>query len=232
MKWLFWREYRFNRLILIVGSLLLLLPYAIALIMLGIWWMRGSPDLGRHGVVAITFYAAAIYSLVFSQVTMACVGGNAIAGERADRSAEFLAYLPLSRPLRLVNKLSLALVTAVLLWGVNLSIMLISATMMPQLWPAPDDGFLRAMGYIAITGLTFFGVGWLISSLQSSPTFAVCGGLITPAIVIAGLTAPAWFGDEPDFSPFLGIGYTIICSVLAVVCFTIGTWYYLRRVEP
>ena len=42
----------------------------------------------------------------------------------------------------------------------------------------------------------------------------------------------AWATDAPSFDRFMETGYAIICPVVAVVCFSIGTWYYLRRVEP
>ncbi len=224
MKWLLWREYRLNRPILIAGSVFLLLPYVIVLIVL--WWAPVGPD------AATAFGGAAIYSVVLSQLTLAFLGGNAIAGERADRSAEFIAYLPLSRPRRLAGKLSLTLATAALFWGVNLSVLLILLSMTSDLRPVPYNDLPSVLGYIAITGLAFFGVGWLVSSLQSSATFAVCGGLITPLLIVMGLQAAAWLSAAPSLDEFMGIGYAITCPVLAVVCFSIGTWYYLRRVEP
>ena len=63
-----------------------------------------------------------MYSLALSQLTVALLGGNAIAGEAADCSAEFIAYLPLSRPRLLAGKLSLAFSAAVSIWGPNLLI--------------------------------------------------------------------------------------------------------------
>ena len=95
-----------------------------------------------------------------------------------------------------------------------------------------SEDVLRALYYVAITGLTFFGVGWLISSLQSSPTFGVCGGLITPLLILMGLQAAAWLSAAPSFDRFMKTGYAVTCPLLALVCFSIGTWYYLRRVEP
>ena len=85
---------------------------------------------------------------------------------------------------------------------------------------------------IAITGAVLYGVSWLISSFQSSPTFAVGGGVVAPMIVLMGLHAIAWFGGVEFPQRFVEIGYATICLSLAVVCFAIGTWYYLRRIEP
>ena len=80
----------------------------------------------------------------------------------------------------------------------------------------------------------FYGVSWLISSFQSSPTFAVGGGLITPLLVIMGLRAASLSMDidVPSLNRFMGNGCATIFPILGIVCFSIGTWYYLKRVEP
>jgi hypothetical protein len=88
------------------------------------------------------------------------------------------------------------------------------------------------LGSVALTSLLSFSVAWLVSSLQSSPTFAVCSGLITPWLVVIALQGAAWIYDPLSFGPIVAVGYAITCPILAAVCFSIGTWYYLRRVEP
>jgi ABC-type transport system involved in multi-copper enzyme maturation permease subunit len=219
--------------ILIAGLVLLLLPYAIVLITL-CWPQEASGDGGRDVMGA--FFVASIYSLVLCQLTAAFFGGNAIAGERADRSAEFMAYLPVSRPRRLAAKLTLAAAATAVLWAVNL-LVLLGVLLVPLLAMREVDAdlqriILTVLGCSAITGLTFFGVGWLVSSLQSSPAFAVCAGLITPAVIAMGLRTVAWVTNASSLDRFTGTGYAIVCPIVAVVCFSIGTWYYLRRVEP
>lgn len=232
MKWLLWREYRLNRLILISGLAVSLMPYVTGVINLT-WWVPYGWQTPEQ--IAVVFTMSAFYSVVFCQLTMALLGGNAIAGERADRSAEFIAYLPLSRSRRLASKLVLSLATIFLFWSINLGVILLPPTFFPEVAPlflGPAD---TIYGYVAITGLTFFGVGWLISSLQSSPTFAICGGLISPLVIFTCLQGAAWAGGSlagPSYEPLVGAGYAVTCSVVAVACFSIGTWYYLRRVEP
>ena len=229
MKWLLWREYRLNRLILATGAVLLLLPYLFVL-----------RALGAHANYVIReLVDAAYYSLFLSQLTMALLGGSAIAGERADRSAEFIAYLPLARTRLVGAKLSLAFLATVVIWGTNLLVFWTLMSLFPRFQSDPDSSynfaaFMASDYYIAITGLTFFGVSWLISSFQSSTVFAVCGGLVVPLLIFIGLLMEAessvqeWTPDEFTVE----IWYATICPILAVVCFSIGTWYYLTRVEP
>ena len=232
MKWLIWREYRLNRPILITGAVLLLLPYLVILIAL--CWPNAPAMGARH--VARAFAGAAIYNIVLSQLTVLVLGGNAIAGERADRSAEFIAYLPLPRTRRLSSKLILAFSAAALIWGINLLVLWILVSAAPQFRSGPNlpPDIPLMLSYVAITGLVFYGVSWLISSFQSSPTFAVGGGLITPILVLMGLHAAAWAMDldAPSIARFAENGYAIICPMLALVGFSIGTWYYLTRIEP
>lgn len=224
MNWLVWREYRLNRLILIVGLVLLFLPYALALLTL--LWSKRNPE------VFVLLGFAAIYSMGLSQLTVALLGGNAIAGERADRSARFVAYLPLSRTRRLVSKLILATAAVAVLWGVNLPPALILLGMIPESHTGQHEVVLGVLVYGSITGLTFYGVAWLVSSLQSSPTFAVCAGLVTPAFIFLGLLMAGSQVNVPLSNQFMAIGYAAICPIVALVCFSVGTWYYLRRVEP
>ena len=85
MNWMIWKEYRLNRLILIVGAVLLILPHAIALVLT---WRGVGPDVGYAAQrMPKNFLVAGMYSLVISQLTLALLGGHAIACERADRSA-------------------------------------------------------------------------------------------------------------------------------------------------
>lgn len=228
MKWLFWREYRLNRPILIFGAVLLLLPYAFALIVLR-WASKVGEDIPE------LLLNAGIFSLALSQLTVALLGGNAIAGERADRSAEFMAYLPVPRGSRLIGKLSLAAVTALVTWGVNLLVAAVLLSLAPDLRRLPDLSDINLIwAFVAVTGLTFYCVGWLISSFQSSATFAVGGGLVTPLVVFMLWAAVAWLSElRPEtFDQFIGTGYPVSCILIAAVCFPTGAWYFLRRVEP
>ena len=59
---------------------------------------------------------SSIYSLIISQLAIALIGGNAIAGERADRSAEFLCSLPITRKRILASKLLISLAIILVIW--------------------------------------------------------------------------------------------------------------------
>ncbi len=229
MKWLVWKEYGLNRPILMVGALLLAAPHVNAPILA---WYEAGPIL-RGGVPLLWQKLAftAGCSLALSQLTLCLLGANAIAGERVDRSAEFLAYLPLSRFRILAGKLALALLVAVLIWGPNL---LLLTFVIPEVWQPEAQGMETARKVLvgtAVTGLVFFSVGWLLSSLLESPTFAVFGSLLAPIAILLGIQALAWAYEYP-FLEVVWPWYRRTCPLLALACFVAGTWCYLRRVEP
>ena len=123
------------------------------------------------------------------QLAFALLGGNSIAGERIDRSAEFLAYLPVSRRMGPACQQApggagsgpAGLASEPRGSGDCLSI--------PQVAPflRPIVDLLSVLGTIAVTGLTFSCVAWLFSCLLESPTFSVCAGLIVPLVVMTGI---------------------------------------------
>jgi ABC-type transport system involved in multi-copper enzyme maturation permease subunit len=225
MNWLVWKEYRLNRLIVVVGAILLVVPYGVALV---VSW-RGAGHLIQNVMVA------GLYSVALSQFTLALLGGNLIACERADRSAEFLAYLPLSPARILAGKIALSLGTFAVIWIPNLLILYLISSQLAKREDVPFDEIMdigvRVLSTIGVTGFVVFCVGWLWSSFLESPTFAIFGGLVVPLLVILAFQGVAWYFELP-VEEIAAEWYAAISAVLASACFAAGTWYYLRRVEP
>ncbi len=227
MKWLIWKDYRVNRLIFITTLVLLVAPHA--LVAISIWRGAGGPT-----SPADAFMASSVYALGLLQLAFALLGGNSIAGERIDRSAEFLAYLPVSRGRILTSKLLVALAAVPLVWLPNLVIFAVIYAARPAGPTPPVEYILCVLGSIAITGLTFFCVAWLFSCMLRSPTFSVCAGLITPFLVVTGICWVVYLLKLPNpGSPLIVLWwYGGLCLVISAASFLSGTLYYLRRVEP
>ena len=223
MKNLLWREFHWNRVVVIQAVVVFLLPYAILLI-IGLWPRDASLSWKD---VRVGMGGAAVYSLVISQITIAFLGGNAFAGERSDRTAEFLAFLPISRNQRLFSKLLFASIVAALIWGINGIVFGILGGFDDLL----DGDWTLIARYIASTGLVMFGVGWLISSIQSSSPFAVFGGIAVPMLTMIGLWLTIVFGVEGS-GEYFAKWYTLISVSLGAIGFALGTWLFLGRVEP
>ena len=177
---------------------------------------------------------SSFYSLGLLQVAMALLGGNSIAGERVDRSAEFLAYLPVSRGRILASKFLVALAAVPLIWLPNLVVLVIAYALLPPFHSAREAYLISTFGTIAVTGLTFFCVAWLFSCMLRSPTFSACAGLFVPLLVATGIS---WVMYLLDFWR-VGEGvwflrwYWGLCLAISAASFPAGTLYYLRRVEP
>jgi len=102
MKWLVWKDYRLSRPVLVTVLLLWLGPQLFGLIIAA--HESETPIELQHlggGMVG-----ASMFTIVLSQFTLAIIGGYIIACERESRSAEFLAYLPVSRFRILTSKMA------------------------------------------------------------------------------------------------------------------------------
>jgi ABC-type transport system involved in multi-copper enzyme maturation permease subunit len=236
MNWLFWKDYRENRLVVFATAGFLLVPHLFVLYALCEDSIHGGAN-SRTWIDG--FGASSMFSLFISQLAIALIGGNAIAGERADRSAEFLASLPIPRNRIVTSKLLLSLAIIGVIWLMDGPALLYLTAHGAQPIPRPDE-ILWVLGGTAIVAMMFFGVSWLLSSFLSSPTFSVVGGLLTPALLWAGILFACYlFHVEGDYNRWLEdhvlaivFSYFGLCLALAPVCFVAGTWYYLRRVEP
>ncbi len=236
LRALIWKDYRVNRLLLIVGALLLVVPYLV--VAFPVWRSYGAgAEFHDAWEMENALFLAGYCSLCLSCLTFAMLGGNLIAGERADASAEFLGSLPPSRAKILVSKAILVSTTFGVIWGANLPLMFPAwrrlVEMHAELEMAPLDPSVESvLACIGATALVLFGVGWLASSLLSSPTFAIAAALPVPLAVGIALSVCrdnlAWPADVATALWY----HAAICALLGTTGLIGGTWYYLRRVEP
>ncbi len=228
MTWLLWKDYRHNRLIVFAGLFFLLVPHLIAPCIV---FYTAVHDLPHALTWRQAFAGSSLYSLMLSQLTIALIGGNAIAGERVDRSAEFLASLPVTRRRIIASKLLLAGAIVATVWLLNAPIFMwvIGGVQLP---PEMSGVLIQLLSNIAITGTVLFCVAWCLSSFIASPTFAVCGGFAIPFLVMVTLSFGAHLLGMPAVERNMEFWYPSICLTLAPLCFAVGTWHYLRRVEP
>ncbi len=215
MNWLLWKEYRLQRLVLVVGLLLLVLPYSYPLLAT----VFEEPTLGA-------WQAVPVFSLICSILTLSLLGGNAIASERFDRSAEFQAYQPVSRRTIVLSKLAFPLTTMIVVWGANLGAFLLANRWTTTLHLEPFLG----LGLFALAGLCAFGVAWLVSSLQNSPTFAAAAGILAPSALASCISFLSWLTPIEEIHAV--IGFALSATLLGLLGLIGGVSYYLRRVEP
>jgi len=223
MKALFWKDVRINRLPLLVGMVFLVAPYVVIALI---------PDADSR----MSFWSRVLMtggSLGFAGVyiTMALLGGNIIATERADRSAEFLAYLPPSKRQILMSKGVLLIGAAAIMIGWNLTAVGLGVVLSDVEWAGKSRELTEALGAVAALGIAAAGTGWCASSMLSSSGGPVGLGLLLPLVVVIGTRvfnyALGWPTDDWLVrTMFAG------CVLTGVLLFIVGCVYYLRRVEP
>lgn len=220
LRALLWKDYRVHRPVLILGVVLLVLPYVGGALMI-LLAERGSRD---TWITAETVAGMSFASLVFSLVTMLGLAGHAFAAEREDRASEFLSCLPAPRWMTLGSKVVLMTATVLSLVLFNL-VPLIAVR--PHLSGPADN---EVLWMLAPTGSLLFGAAWLASAgLRRSALASACG-LAAPIIVVAGLQ-----GFQITWAPAsfeLGAAYQGICLGLGIAGLVAGCVVYLVRFEP
>ena len=228
MKSLLWKDYRINRLLLIFGFVVCAGPYIVAIARnLLLEWRGGEAWWAPEFWVFV--YGI---SLVLSLFTFAMLGGNAVAAERADRSAEFLGYLPVSRGAVLASKSIIALGPTLLIWAVNLAALFIVAPSITHV-PAADivaksDG-RESLGLFAGLTVLLLGSGWFWSTVLNSHGLATGMSFFTLAAVGMGFIGLE-FGC--GLENFLENWFVTTSLMVGIGGYVVGCAYYLRRLEP
>src|SRR5437660_12005022 len=102
MKGLLWKDYRLNRGLLLLGVVAVTGVYLAGL---SAEVSHTWPEMPASNAWADAIYSYGHMALSVMPFLAALLGGNAIACERADRSAHFLAYLPPTKTQILASKL-------------------------------------------------------------------------------------------------------------------------------
>jgi ABC-type transport system involved in multi-copper enzyme maturation permease subunit len=222
MRTLIWKECRLNAWVLVLGAVLGLGPYVVG----GAWALfQGGPR--SMAVLRPMLESACAISLEASLLTLLLLGANSIARERVDRSAEFLAYLPVSRARILVSKAAVPLAMASVVWTAALAAHVLAY--------AIDGGTIGSvippgLGWAVLAiSILLFGAVWLGSSIVDTPLTAVgfCLGIcmLLWSAFVASNHFLGWPADRSDC-------YTAGMGIVGISCFIAGSWLYLRRVEP
>ncbi len=233
MKSLLWKDCRLNALVLALGVATWLGPYLV-----GVLWLCFGNVPWRVAARlrwAFMLEPALTISLEATILPLLLLGANAIARERSDRSAEFLAYLPPSRARIIASKAAVALAFMALVWATNL---LVAFALLPALTSSDAMNFemTRTLcGAVVATSVLVFGTAWLGSSTVDTPLTAVGFSMAITLLVAVGIQASNYYLGWPADGSGNAIGLYWTASTMAIVglsCFVAGTWLYLRRVEP
>jgi hypothetical protein len=222
LRALIWKDVLANRFPLLLAAALFAASYGVALILGSLDPSLSALPPGRR--LFTVLFAGSLASHAVAQLSLAVLSGNLIAVERADRSAEFLAYLPPSRSMVLRAKASLLAFTAILLFLLPLAIGGLAGWISGSL---QGDGFRRSMlnvGSISAIGFCGSGIGWLGSCCLQSNAVAILFAILTPWI-LAILVSVSGGAESPAILVAANLS-------LGLAGFLFGTRHYLHRVEP
>lgn len=222
MSTLIWKEYRQNRRMFVAIGLFLLLPYAFCVISVVIFSLNPNLHPDWPGILWMASYV----SLMLCSVVAAFAGGNMVAGERADRSSEFVAYLPIRRAPAITAKLTIAAGAIVLAWMVNFAILVLTHE------GQSGDYSASSFTYLAATAVLTFGGASMLSCLIRSPGIATIGGLAAPLLLAGTLLMVGIMRKLPVEGVLVKRHYNVLADIIGLACICIGVVYYLRRVEP
>ena len=225
MRQLIWKDYRLTRPVLIVAVAVFGAIYGLGAAMeIQASWPYPPPAAG-WGNMLVAYGTIALY---MTFVVTALLGGHAIACERADRSAHFLAYLPPTKLMIVSSKLIVACAATAVMFG---WVLLTARVIAPRLGADGTD-FAGAItpGAAAMTSALTFGVGWLASAKFESALVPIILAIASPVVVTLVLLTLARVLGIPSFEMAGRAGRT--CLGLGVIAFAAGTWVYFKRVEP
>ena len=231
---LVWREWRRSRTMFFVA-----LGIIVALLLLVFSHPQTPPETagGKISVVdrmAVVGYFATWIAVHVSVFLLPMIAANSLAGERADRSAEFIAPLPVSRSVRLMAKVVLLAAVAIALWA---PVLLVAPLLGNSQLVKADDyrSGLGLLGMVAAFTLLATALAWLLAGWVESPVIAAVGAIAIPVAVPwvmfslqVPFLAPAsffslWFDSE-------GIPQSLTLLVAAAF-FAAGSGLYVRRLE-
>lgn len=224
---LLWKDARLARAYLLCGAAVVLAPHAF----LGYARLRWGVAISEDFDWNETLYFTGLLEGLAGLMVMALLAAASFATERADRSAEFLAYLPVSRAKRLLSKLAIAACPVALLAIGN-------PVLLYDMAPGWEDAELRTqelLSILACSGVMIFGTAWL-SSVRVSSAAALLMGLLSPFFVTALFFlcvegANSLFGLEISRDRWFPIVYRRAGVVLGLVTWSLGSWLFITRDE-
>lgn len=236
MRNLLWKDLRQNGRMLLGVGIIASIPYAIGLTVSA--WER----VFWSSSITIEPWAFVIMGTSFMSMTLtillaAFIGGNAIAGERSDRSAEFAAGLPIPRGRAATSKVVVSSFSCLFMWAINAAILGVAFTVSGNPRSAP----LHQTSLLSLTwtclevllGVFFlFGLSWLYSSLLSSPAISAAAAIGTALGFCLILQWACDYSLERADGSGFQTGFLMLMVIVGAVCLIAGYALYVKRVEP
>jgi ABC-type transport system involved in multi-copper enzyme maturation permease subunit len=233
------KDWRLNRVVVVGAVVLSVLPYVLPVANLRFNPPKYQVPGLRDYLDAVQFSASACLAL--SVVLAAAFGGLAFAAERRERTAEFLAMVPVSRAAVVLSKLVVAAVCMAVLIAVHVVVIAVTCRFASiagiRLHGATP---FEAGGMAAAFAVALFGFAWALSVFLHSPAIAASIAIALGIGLLFG--GAAWAETLSDYLERRYGGrlteetvLTILSSFAAgfgLLMLFASSVYYLRRVEP
>jgi ABC-type transport system involved in multi-copper enzyme maturation permease subunit len=217
------KDLKLNRVPIFGGGLLIAIPYLIL-----------SPravfsEESSHMVVSQDAGLVLGMALLLTVGVTAVFGGAAFALERRERSAEFLAMLPVSRWKIVASKLVIGVGFPAIFWLVDVA----ARKCLHHFFGSFESVRDQIPFYFTVAAFAMpmaFGIGWLASSVLRSPAVAAC---ISIGVTLAWVLCVLMVIASPEG---IGNGVRGLLIGAPLVLGVWGTWVgarlFVRRVEP
>jgi ABC-type transport system involved in multi-copper enzyme maturation permease subunit len=172
-----------------------------------------------------TYFVMGVFGIIIIVIMAAAYGGIAFAQERRDRSADFLALLPVTRSRIVASKLVAAFLPMAAMWALNTAF-LVAAYLGGRRTAFTSDvpGMLCTYGAIF---MLHFGVAWMLSTFLTSPAIATAIALAVTAFL--GLSFEHFSMQLRSMGAFY---WAIRMASVGIACLIAGSIYYIKRIEP
>lgn len=229
---LVWKDFRLVSLILGLSlvAVVTAVPFNIALIFL--FRPDVLSDLSLMRIVAGSFEGATAFLPVVCYMAVVMTAGSIIAGERQERTADFLGTLP---PLRTKVLLSKGIVVAstIAVWSLIYVAMLGLTQFLDQL--ASHKLQLSDLPPVTIIAQIIIGAGgisWAASTFCRTITPPVLAGIIIPALFVPAMQTVLQKANVSLSPEQLGEWTIAAIFTLGIIGFVLGTIVSLRRESP
>jgi len=196
-----------------------------------------SPQIEKGIQLPVRLLQGATASAVGLVLGAALLAGSTSAGERADRTAAFLAYLPPTRRMVWASRVVCSLVPTVILFCLSAVVALLVVYHLNR----PHYSGPPAMPVICVLAVTIplaFGGAWFIGVLSGSPAVAAVSGLALPGLTAIGTGYLSYrlYYHVGETSAYPGQAmdvhwhtmYLIAAGAIGVLLFAAASAIYLR----
>jgi ABC-type transport system involved in multi-copper enzyme maturation permease subunit len=222
------KDFRLYRAAFVAAAIVIVAPYLLAMIAM-FYNLLSYPDRQISGI----FEFASMFGVLGTIVVAAIFAGCAFSIERRDRSAEFLAMLPVSRWQIAISKLLVPIPVLCGIWLVHASsFFLVVAYEGRNAESAPYiSGLFAAYALSSSAMILTFGIAWFAGVFLKSP--AISASVALTALITSGFLIGLEYNDAvANVNLNAGTVFFFFAAITGILAFLIGILCYVKRVSP